>query len=114
MITATSRAFLFSALLYGSYIVGPQSAFSEDNIIKPENWKSCATRPLKKESDWDSWDSIPKWVQAPHLVKIYEEPRILLNHGLCNEKFKRIVLCLLDGMIRKQIPTIPSTVCAGR
>lgn len=72
----------------------PSVGASEAQTIKPENWKTCAVRPLTKEADWDSWDSIPRWAWAPHLVQIYEEPRMLINHGLCNNKFKRIVLCL--------------------
>lgn len=64
-----------------------------DTTIKPENWKSCSVKSTISDKTPD-WSEIPHWARAPHLVKIYEEPRILALHGLCNEKFKRIVLCL--------------------
>ena len=85
---------LCRSILFMISISMPSLVYAEpEPTIKPENWKSCAVRDLKTDGDWDSWNSIPKWAKAPHLVKIYEQPRFLINHGLCNEKFKRIVIC---------------------
>jgi hypothetical protein len=74
------------------------TALGAPHTIKPENWKPCAIGDLSMDGNVaKDWAAIPQWAKAPHLKKIYEEPRILALHGLCNEKFKRIVLCLPGG-----------------
>lgn len=93
-ITKRFQQRLAYCVIFQCVFVLQQIGASEAQTIKPENWKGCAVRPLTTETDWDSWNSIPLWARAPHLVRIYEEPRMLLNHGLCNNTFKRIVLCL--------------------
>ncbi|MEJ0093110.1 MAG: hypothetical protein WDN46_06685 [Methylocella sp.] len=56
------------------------------------NWKPCDTGI---QTDEISWAEIPVWARAKSLRPYYYgEPRLLANHGLCNEKFHRIVLCL--------------------
>jgi hypothetical protein len=56
------------------------------------NWKSCATGI---QTDEISWAEIPAWARAKSLKPYYYgDPRLLANHGLCNEKFHRVVLCL--------------------
>jgi hypothetical protein len=61
--------------------------------IHPENWKPCAIGNLTDDAGKGDWLAIPKWASAPHLIKYYDSPRMLAIHGLCNEKFKRVVLC---------------------
>jgi ATP-dependent protease ClpP protease subunit len=85
-----------------------KDTISPRHTIEPENWKSCAIGGMK------DWDAIPEWAKAPHLRKMYEEPRVLVKHGLCNQKFKRIVLCLPDGAWNsgdKKIYTDQDWVC---
>jgi hypothetical protein len=56
------------------------------------NWKPCATGIQTEEI---SWAEIPAWARVKSLRPYYfGEPRLLANHGLCNEKFHRVVLCL--------------------
>jgi hypothetical protein len=56
------------------------------------NWKPCATGIQRDEP---SFDEIPAWARAPELRPYYDsDPRLLANHGLCNAKFHRVVLCL--------------------
>jgi hypothetical protein len=56
------------------------------------NWKPCATGV---QHDEPSFDEIPAWARAASLRPYYDsDPRLLANHGLCNAKFHRVVLCL--------------------
>jgi hypothetical protein len=55
---------------------------------------SCHVGKLSDEGGKSDWDAIPEWAKAPHLRKYYDNnPRLLADHGLCNEKFKRLVVC---------------------
>jgi hypothetical protein len=80
-------------------LAGP--ALAVDHTINPANWKSCAVGPLSDDGGQD-WSAVPAWTHDPAISKwFYNEPRLLANHGLCNEKFHRVVLCLpgwdMDG-----------------
>lgn len=80
-------------LLFGTTIAAASAIAAADQTIIPENWKSCAVGDLKSDTD-EGWGAIPKWAAAPHLKKYYQNnPRLLMTHGLCNEKFKRLVVC---------------------
>jgi hypothetical protein len=58
-----------------------------EQIIRVENWKPCS---VGNNPDID----VPEWAKAEKLRKYYNDSvRDLSLHGLCNEKFKRIVLC---------------------
>jgi hypothetical protein len=68
------------------------AANAHDIII--ENWKPCATGFQRKDGE-RSWLEIPAWARIASLRPwYYGDPRLLANHGLCNAKFHRVVLCL--------------------
>lgn len=56
-----------------------------------ENWKPCATGIHTEDG---SWAEIPAWARAKSLQPYYfGNPRWLATHGLCNEKYHRVVYC---------------------
>jgi hypothetical protein len=65
--------------------------------IIPQNWKPCGdiTRGRICREGECIWSQIPAWARSPGIAKYYDHDDILLsNHGLCNERFHRVVLCL--------------------
>jgi hypothetical protein len=79
------------------------TAMAHDVI--PENWKACGdpangvkyeyTTNVRGEPIVITRDQIPSWARSPALRPYYFDDELLLaNHGLCNEKFHRVVLCL--------------------
>jgi hypothetical protein len=59
--------------------------------IIPQNWKSCHTgAPLRDDGKNDK-ASVPAWL-LPMINP--DDARLYALHGLCNEKFHRVVLCL--------------------
>jgi hypothetical protein len=88
-----------------------------DHTINPANWKSCAVGPLSDDGGQD-WSAVPAWTRDPAISKwFYNEPRLLANHGLCNEKFHRVVLCLpgwdMDGPKKDGWYLVCSAVLGG-
>jgi hypothetical protein len=70
-------------------------AFAVDRTINPANWRSCAVGPLGDIGGDADWNAVPRWTRDPAISRwFYNEPRLLALHGLCNEKFHRVVLCL--------------------
>ena len=69
-----------------------QAGRAHAGTIINSNWKPCATGVQHEEP---SWDEVPAWTRKKAISKYFDdEPRLLANHGLCNEKFHRVVLCL--------------------
>ena|ERR1700730_4018328 len=73
--------------------------------IIPENWKPCADAAngvvYEHTTNFDGKPivltrfQIPAWAHDPAIRPYYmDDPLLLANHGLCNAKFHRIVLCL--------------------
>jgi hypothetical protein len=63
------------------------SASNAEQIIVIENWRPCS---IGNNYDKD----IPEWAKSKELAPYYGgNTRSLAIHGLCNEKFKRVVLC---------------------
>lgn len=63
------------------------SSVKAGQIVKIENWKPCS---IGDNPDKD----IPEWAKSVQLRPYYgNNIRALSIHGLCNEKFKRVVLC---------------------
>lgn len=88
-----SRHPAFVAALIVLVVPSISQAEGEQTIV-PENWQSCEVRPLNADNSDEGWGSIPQWAKAPHLIPLYQSnPRLLITHGLCNHKFKRLVLC---------------------
>lgn len=56
-------------------------------IVKIENWKPCS---IGNNPDKD----VPEWAKSRQLRPYYgDNIRALSIHGLCNQKFRRVVLC---------------------
>jgi hypothetical protein len=67
---------------------------TQAQTINPANWTFCAIKPLGA-STVDYWSAVPAWTRNDAISKRFsDDPRVLANHGLCNEKYKRVVLCL--------------------
>ncbi|MGZ2451083.1 hypothetical protein ACVIRO_003837 [Rhizobium ruizarguesonis] len=81
---------LFSILL-GSAV----HAFSCDQPIMISNWSLCAIANVSDEGGAADWKAVPAWTRQKAISTYFgNEPRLLANHGLCNAKFQRVVLCL--------------------
>jgi hypothetical protein len=80
-----------AALVAAAFLAGIAHA---GGLVVLSNWKACAIGPLSDSGDVEAdWASVPAWTKS--LARyFYDEPRLLANHGLCNEKFHRVVLCL--------------------
>jgi hypothetical protein len=73
-----------------------QASYACDHTIFADNWKSCAVGDLTNDGGDGDWAAVPKWTRKPSISYFFgNEPRLLANHGLCNEKFHRVVLCLV-------------------
>jgi hypothetical protein len=83
----------FASTIAFALALSPGTAHArETHKIVIAHWKPCATGI---QADEISWAEIPAWARAKSLRRFYYgEPRLLANHGLCNEKFHRVVLCL--------------------
>ncbi|MGJ0510278.1 MAG: hypothetical protein ACR652_24800 [Methylocystis sp.] len=65
----------------------PGASVAGEAVIKVENWKPCATGP-----DYDT--DVPSWAKSKALRPYYDDNiRRLAIHGLCNAKFRRVVVC---------------------
>ena len=65
-----------------------------DQAIRLSNWNSCAIGRLSESGGEADWAAVPAWTRDPAIRPyFYNDPRLLANHGLCNAKFRRIVLC---------------------
>lgn len=82
------------AALISLLIVGAPYAYACDQPIVLSNWKSCAVGPLSETGSEADWKAVPKWTRSKDLRPWFmDDPRLLANHGLCNAKFHRVVLC---------------------
>jgi hypothetical protein len=83
-------------IIYGVGVLVASPVFATQPDLS--NWKSCAIGPLSESADEkvaekEDWLSVPAWTKSLS-QNFYNEPRLLANHGLCNEKLRRVVLCL--------------------
>lgn len=73
-------------------ICAMSSARAEDckNTIIFSDWKSCAIGKLSANGGDADWAAVPAWTKDRKIQPyFFGEPRMLANHGLCNEKFRR-------------------------
>jgi hypothetical protein len=83
------------ATLAVAVMVATTSAQACDHTIVLSNWKSCAIGPLSENGGEADWAAVPAWTKSSALRPyFYDEPRLLANHGLCNAKYHRVILCL--------------------
>lgn len=92
------RSKVLKRLLWGLGVLsltGMTNAYGCDQPIVLSNWKSCAVGPLSESGGDADWKAIPKWARSKDLRPWFmDDPRLLANHGLCNAKFRRVVLCV--------------------
>lgn len=80
---------LFSILLASAV-----QAFPCDQPIMISNWSLCAIANVSAEGGAADWKAVPAWTREKTISACFgNEPRLLANHGLCNAKFHRVVLC---------------------
>jgi hypothetical protein len=76
-------------------ITASTSAYACDHTIVLSNWKSCSIGPLSETGGEADWLAVPAWTKGPSIRPyFFNDPRLLANHGLCNAKYRRVVLCL--------------------
>ncbi|MDI5924403.1 hypothetical protein [Rhizobium leguminosarum] len=69
-------------------------AFPCDQPIMISNWSFCATANVSDEGGDADWKIVPAWTREKAISAYFgNDPRLLANHGLCNAKFHRVVLC---------------------
>jgi hypothetical protein len=84
-----------------------------DQPIVLSNWKSCMIGPLGDGTKAD-WAAVPTWTKAPAIRPyFFDDPRLLANHGLCNAKYRRVVLCLPGWEERPDKDACWFLICAG-
>lgn len=70
-------------------------ALACNQTIVLTNWKSCAVGNLTETGGAGDWNAVPRWTRDAKIQSYFlHDPRLLANHGLCNEKFRRVVMCL--------------------
>jgi hypothetical protein len=84
-----------------------------DHPIVISNWKSCSVGPLSEDAEND-WPAVPAWTKSPKITPYFDnEPRMLALHGLCNEKFQRVILCLPGWQEDDDKDTCEYLICSG-
>lgn len=85
------RLLALMSILLGSAV----QAFPCDQPITISNWSLCAIANVSDEGGQADWKAVPAWTRQKAISAYFgNEPRLLANHGLCNAKFQRVVLCL--------------------
>ena len=84
------RLLALVSILLGSAV----QAFACDQPIVLSNWKSCQIGPLSDEGGAADWKAVPEWTREKAISRVFlNDPRSLANHGLCNAKYHRVVIC---------------------
>lgn len=104
------------AILVIFIIVFSMSAAYADckHTLVLSNWRACAIGPLSETGGDADWAAVPAWTRDRTIqTYFYGEPRLLANHGLCNEKFHRVVLCLPGWEENRDDKACWYRICAG-
>ncbi|ANL70544.1 hypothetical protein AMC83_CH00509 [Rhizobium phaseoli] len=84
------RLLALVSILLGSTV----QAFACDQPVVISNWSFCATGNVSAEGGAADWKVVPAWTREKAISAYFgNDPRLLANHGLCNAKFHRVVLC---------------------
>ncbi|MBB2678606.1 UNVERIFIED_ORG: hypothetical protein M2312_002111 [Rhizobium esperanzae] len=84
------RLLALVSILLGSAV----QAFACDQPVVISNWSFCATGNVSAEGGAADWKIVPAWTREKAISAYFgNDPRLLANHGLCNAKFHRVVLC---------------------
>ncbi|ARM86826.1 hypothetical protein RHEC894_CH00477 [Rhizobium sp. CIAT894] len=84
------RLLALVSILLGSAV----QAFPCDQPVVISNWSFCATGNVSAEGGAADWKVVPAWTHDDAVSAYFgNDPRLLANHGLCNAKFRRVVLC---------------------
>lgn len=85
-----------------------------DQTIVLSNWKSCRIGPLSEKGGNTDWLAVPAWAKERSIRRyFFEDARLLANHGLCNEKYHRVVLCLPGWEDSSDRDACSYLICAG-
>jgi hypothetical protein len=85
-----------------------------NQTIVLSNWKSCAIGPLKETGGDADWATVPAWTKDRAIRPYFDnDPRLLANHGLCNAKFHRVVLCLPGWQESNDKDACRYLICSG-
>jgi hypothetical protein len=102
------------AALAAASIVTTTSAQACDQAIVLSNWKSCAIRPLSENGGEADWAAVPAWTRSSAIRRyFFDDPRLLANHGLCNAKYHRVVLCLVGWEESEDKDACWYLICSG-
>ncbi len=95
-------------------IVIADVAVACDQTIVLTNWKSCAVGPLSEGGGDLDWRAVPSWANNTRIRPyFFDDPRMLALHGLCNTKFKRVVMCLPGWQESKDKNACWYLICSG-
>ncbi|MGR9195251.1 hypothetical protein [Rhizobium leguminosarum] len=90
VVVCSKRLLALISILLGSAV----QAFSCDQPVVISNWSFCATGNVSAEGGAADWKIVPAWTRKDAISAYFgNDPRLLANHGLCNAKFQRVVLC---------------------
>jgi len=93
---------------------GADAAVACDQTIVLTNWKSCAVGPLSEVGGEEDWKAVPAWADNSSIRPyFFDDPRMLALHGLCNGKFKRVVMCLPGWQESKDKNACWYLICSG-
>lgn len=102
------------AALAAAAIVATTSAQACDHAIDLSNWKSCAIGPLSENGGEADWAVLPAWTRNPAIRRYFDDdPRALALHGLCNAKYRRVVLCLVGWQDSSDKGACWYLICSG-
>nr|WP_246084990.1 hypothetical protein [Rhizobium glycinendophyticum] len=95
-------------------LAGAPNTYACDQPIVFSNWKSCAIGPLSETGGEADWKAVPKWTRSKDLRRWFmDDPRLLANHGLCNAKFRRVVLCAPGWQESEDTGACWYAICSG-
>jgi hypothetical protein len=104
----------FSIIAIFVTIFGADAAVACDQTIVLTNWKSCAVGPLSEEGGEQDWKAVPSWARDSKIRPFFfDDPRMLAEHGLCNSKFKRVVMCLPGWQESRDKNACWYLICSG-
>jgi hypothetical protein len=103
-----------AALVTATVVIITPVARACDQTIVLSNWKFCAVGPLSESGGDADWAAVPAWAKDRAIRPYFDDnPRLLANHGLCNAKYRRVVLCLPGWDESQDKAACWYVICAG-
>jgi hypothetical protein len=112
--SAIGAAMRRTVLAVVAIIITTSVACACDQTIILSNWKSCAIGQLSEGGGAADWAAVPAWTKDRSISPYFhDDPRLLANHGLCNTKYRRVVLCLPGWEESQDKDACWNLICAG-